>query len=193
MKFLNLLDIKYMGPISFAMIIDGLQAGISFALAGFMGTIGASIGAAIWCNQNLPGWTWAQGLCVAAGGAAGTAANPVLIPLGVAIGFVINICLSLTLGSALIALLVMLFGWEPLKKWLSPGFIGDMIPGINNLPFWTFTAVAVSWTHAKQTAQLHVARKIISRATTPAVQEKSSPLPVPMQDIRPAQQNVKAA
>ncbi len=148
---------KYILPISFALFIDGLQAGISFALAGFMGTLGGAVGGALFCSKVLP--VALQGgkltaACAAVGGVVGTAGNVALVPVGIMVGAVINICLSLTMGSALIYLLVVILGWEPVQKYLMPGFVVDTIPGINNLPAWTFLAIASCWRHASQTSNV---------------------------------------
>ncbi len=70
-----------------------------------------------------------------AGGAIGTAAGIASIPVGIALGFVINMCLSVVFGSFLIVLMAIF-----LKKvyWKNLIFgIGEMLPGLNNIPFWT--------------------------------------------------------
>jgi hypothetical protein len=72
-------------------------------------------------------------------GSAANIAAPVTIPLAVGLGFAINICISLTLGSMLITFL-WIYGMR------YPGlvmgvFIGEAIPGFNDLPGWTLLAV----------------------------------------------------
>ncbi|MEK7612602.1 MAG: hypothetical protein AAB449_00420 [Patescibacteria group bacterium] len=176
---------KYFLVIGYALFLDGLQAGISFALAGFMGTIGGSVGGVIACKNLLPSvlqFDWVTAACAAGGGFIGTAANPALIPVGIAIGFVVNICLSLTVGSGLILLLVSVCGWKSVQKYLMPGFIGDTIPGINNLPFWTFLAIASCWQHASQKGELGVVGKAVGIATAPtrgimSLKEKTMDVP----------------
>lgn len=145
---------KYFAAIGYAIFLDGLQAGISFVLVGFFGTLSGAAAGALAGQQacsalgvTVSGWCATVG--GAAGGVAGSFANPVLVPVGIMIGFVINICLSLTMGSGLLLLLAHLCGWKSLQKYIF-GSIGDLIPGINNLPFWTLLAITVSMNHAKQ-------------------------------------------
>ncbi|MBX4192465.1 hypothetical protein KW798_03195, partial [Candidatus Parcubacteria bacterium] len=115
---------KYFVAIGYAIFLDGLQAGLSFALAGLFAS---------------PGVIPFVGPLIAA----------VSIPFGIALGFIINICLSLTMGSGLLLLLVHLCGFKSLQKYIF-GSIGDLIPGLNNLPFWTLLTIGVCWNHAKQ-------------------------------------------
>ncbi len=185
---------KYFLVIGFGVFIDFLQATISFLLGGFLGTIGGALGTAMWCNSNLPDWQWVQGACVAVGGAAGTFANPILVPIGIGLGFIINICLSLTMGAGLIFALMQVCGWKSVQKYLMPSFIGDTIPGINNLPFWTFLAIASSWDHAKQEGKLGVVGQAIGLAIQPTraimnMKEETMNIAQKAGVFRPEQQN----
>jgi hypothetical protein len=105
----------------FAIFIDGLQAGISFALAGIFAT-----------PALIP--------------VVGTLAAAVTVPLGLLLGLVINMSLSLTMGVGLIFLVHMFFPKSSWWKW--GGFIGDTIPGLNNFPFWTLMVIRAWWEQA---------------------------------------------
>ncbi len=164
--------------LTFALFIDGLQAGISFAAAGLMGPLGGALGATIWCANNLPGGSLVQGACTLVGGAAGAAATPILMPLGIAFGFAINICLSLTMGAGLMLAIHVVFGRQ--TPWMWGSFIGDMIPGVNNLPFWTLMVLRAWYEDASKRGSLGIWR--IASVLTPvrgimSLKEKTMDLP----------------
>ncbi|HVZ76016.1 MAG TPA: hypothetical protein VG934_01955 [Candidatus Paceibacterota bacterium] len=130
-----------------ALFIDLVQAGISmaiFAIASAPGTALGGAGGAI-AGAKLCGvaGSFLSGLCATAGGFVfgllGSTLNPILLPftepVGAAAGFAIDICLSATLGSFLIVMVYIFVGKVPVSR-LFFG-LGEIIPGINNLPFWT--------------------------------------------------------
>ncbi len=57
-----------------------------------------------------------------------------IVPIGILLGFVINFSFSMTFGAGLIALLAFNSMFYP--RYLVSGG-GELIPGLNNLPFWT--------------------------------------------------------
>lgn len=125
------------------LLIDGLQAFISVALAAMAATGGTLGGSAIGCaaGNTVAGSTG----CAVGGfvlGFLGTFLNAavavVAIPFGIVLGIVINICLTLVLGSAFLLILVFMDMFYP--KLLLPA-LGETIPGLNNAPFWTILAV----------------------------------------------------
>ncbi len=61
-------------------------------------------------------------------------------PVGIMVGFVIGTCLSATVGAGVIALLI--FNGMFYPKYLLPGGINELIPGLNILPTWTAITVA---------------------------------------------------
>jgi len=140
---------RYSPLVLVALFIDGMQAAISWGIAviaAFPGTIG---GTAIGCagGSEVAGEIG----CWAGGGILGFlgsiplingALATVTIPLGIVIGLAINMTLSLVLGGALVFLL-MLWGLNPLQKlWWSGA---ELIPGINNVPCWTFFTISCIW------------------------------------------------
>jgi hypothetical protein len=132
-----------------ALFIDGLQAGISMLLALVAAVPGTALGAAggALAGSWLCGWmgSTASAVCGTVGGFvlgfAGTwlgldpALAAVTEPVGIAIGFAIDICLSLTLGAFLLMVMFIFLR----KIYVSNLFfgLGELIPGINNIPFWT--------------------------------------------------------
>jgi hypothetical protein len=130
-----------------ALFIDGLQAGISMMIALAAAVPGTALGAAggVLAGSWICGWmgSTASAICGSVGGFVfgflGSWLNPLLAPVtepvGIAMGFAINVCLSLTFGAFL--LLVMLIFLK--KIYVTNLFfgLGEVIPGINNIPFWT--------------------------------------------------------
>jgi hypothetical protein len=137
--------------LAFAIFIDGLQAGISFSIAviaAFPGTtggcaIGGYFGGKIGCFVLgvLGSIPLINGLLATA-----------TVPLGLMLGFVINLCISLTMGVGLIFALFFAFG-RP-SGWVWGVSIADLIPGVNNLPFWTLMVIRAWWVHASQEGKL---------------------------------------
>ncbi|HVV15189.1 MAG TPA: hypothetical protein VHD55_02205 [Candidatus Paceibacterota bacterium] len=133
--------------ITLALFIDMLQAGISLAIALLAAVPGTAIGAAGGAVAGASlcsyvGLGAISGWCSAIGGfAVGFFATPlnalavVTEPVGIAVGFAINMCLSICLG----AFLLMLMAFFLKKIYVKNLFfgLGEMIPGINNIPFWT--------------------------------------------------------
>ena len=129
--------------ILFALFIDGLQAGVSagfLMLGSFAGTIGGAAAGAAACQGA---GTLVAGACATVAGAAGTLVNAHLavigVPLAVGFGIAVNICISLTMGSELIMLLALNGMFN--ARYVVGVFIGEAIPGLDNLPGWTFLAI----------------------------------------------------
>ena len=59
---------------------------------------------------------------------------------GIGIGIAINVCLSITMGAGLIVLLRLSHMYYPLGVWAT--FITEAIPGLDNLPGWTFLVLS---------------------------------------------------
>jgi len=130
-----------------------MSAGISM-IAAFPGTAGGA-GAGIACAVTSKNFLIDLGCWLGGGVLAffGSALNPVLapitIPIGIAIGLAINITLSIVLGWCFLVPLVLWWnGNVPWKRLVLGG--GEMIPGVNNVPFWTFFTVAALWKTATQ-------------------------------------------
>lgn len=144
--------IRNTGFLTVALIIDLAQAGISAGLsviAAFPGTIG---GGAAGCAAGS--YFLGQVGCWAAGGVLavfGSVLNPLLatvtIPIGFAFGFAINMCLSLVGGAFLLTLMALLRDHISWNRLFWGG--GELIPGLNNIPFWTFFVIASMWDDAK--------------------------------------------
>jgi hypothetical protein len=64
----------------------------------------------------------------------GTFIAGVTIPVGILFGLAIGTCINITMGAGFIILLL----WNGLAypQYLLPGVVAEMIPGINDLPFW---------------------------------------------------------
>lgn len=130
--------------IIFGLFIDGLQASISIAIAAiaaFPPATGAGVGCA------AAGYFLGKIGCLIGGTALGllssipfvsVAIASVTVPIGIALGFAINVCLSLTLGAGLVTFLW--FNGMLYPKYLLNG-IGEVMPGLNNIPFWTALVV----------------------------------------------------
>lgn len=69
----------------------------------------------------------------------GTAVAAVTGPLGIAVGLGISWCINITMGAGLVLLLLYEGMFYP--HYLFPGFIAEIIPGINDLPFWMLIVV----------------------------------------------------
>lgn len=132
------------------LFIDLLQAGMSLMLALLTAVPGTVLGGAAGAGIGASACSWigstASGICATIGGFAlgffGSWLNPILAgvtePVGIALGFAIDICMSLTFGALLITFLIFNRMFYP--KYLF-GALGEVIPGINNIPFWTALVV----------------------------------------------------
>jgi hypothetical protein len=156
-----------------AFAIDLIQMGITWGLLGvgtFSGTSGGAIAGCL-LGQQVAGGFGCSALGFI-GGFVGTAANPYLaaytIPMMVGLGFVINFCISATAGSMLIVFLGLNRMLYP--KYLIPGAITELIPGIDSLPFWTLLvilSIMESMGEKKGGSVLNTAAKVVSAVASP--------------------------
>lgn len=100
-----------------ALLVDGLQALLSLGLAGVFTTLSGTL-------SMIP----LVGTVVAAG----------VMPTGIVMGFALNFVISATFGAALITFLTTSGVFYP--RYLVSGG-GELLPGLNNLPFWTLFAL----------------------------------------------------
>ena len=141
-----------------ALFIDGLQAAISWgiaAIAAFPVTAGGSAAGCVAGNSiagQIGCWVGGGVLGLLSVTPLGLAANAlvatVTVPIGIALGFAINICLSIVLGWFFLVPLMLFFGVNVSWKRLVWGG-GEMIPGLNNIPFWTVLTIASLWKSTK--------------------------------------------
>lgn len=137
-----------------ALFIDGLQAVISWGVAAIAAFPVTSGGTAAGClaGSQVAGQIgcWAGGLVVGLlsvtpfGLAANASVAFYTVPVGIAVGIAVSMCLSLVLGWSFLVPLMYLFGANVSWKRLVWGG-GEMIPGLNNIPFWTFFTIASLW------------------------------------------------
>ena len=135
-----------------ALFIDGLQAAISWGIAVIAAFPGPAVGCVVGNAVLGQIGCWAGGLVLGLlsltpfGLAANTAVAFYTVPVGIAIGFAVNMCLSIVLGWAFLVPLMYVFGLKPQKRlWWSGA---EMIPGINNVPCWTFFTFSCMWAQA---------------------------------------------
>jgi hypothetical protein len=154
--------------IMLALLIDGIQAGMSaaiFILSAFPGTFG---GAAAGCAAGNA--VAGQVGCSIGGFLLGLVGSIPLIngvlatvtmPVGVILGFAISVCLSLTLGAGLIMLLIIYGMFYP--KYLMPGGISELIPGFDLIPGWTALTIlcVLRKIRDEKTAQLKTAASVV--------------------------------
>jgi len=132
-----------------ALFIDGLQATISWGIATIAAfpatTAGGTVGCVVGSQAAGQLGCWIGGVVL---GILGTSGNvflaPFTIPAGIAIGLAVNITLSATLGWAFLVPLMYTWGVKTSWQRLALGG-GEMIPGINNVPFWTALTFASLW------------------------------------------------
>lgn len=60
-------------------------------------------------------------------------------PIGIGVGMAINSAIGLTAGAGLLLLLLLNGSFYPFL--IASAFIGEVVPGINNLPFWTVITI----------------------------------------------------
>lgn len=143
--------VRYTPLVLVALLIDGLQAALSWGIAAIAafpvtaagGVIGCAAGNAVAGQIGC----WLGGTVLGIFGTTGNAlAAPFTIPFGIAMGLAINMTLSFVLGGPLIFLL-MLWGLKPQKRlWWSGA---ELVPGINNVPCWTFFTFSCIWAQSK--------------------------------------------
>lgn len=136
-----------------ALLIDSLQALVSLALAAISTIPGTVLGGAAGCAAGnyflgqLGCWLGGSVL-----GFLGTWLNPALatatVPIGLLLGFVVNLCLSAVFGSFLIILMLVFLRKVYLKN-LFFG-IGELLPGLNNIPFWTAFVIVSLLKHSAE-------------------------------------------
>ncbi len=148
--------VKYTPLVLVALLIDGMQAIISWGIAtiaAFPVTAGGTAAGCI-AGQSIAGeigcWFGGGVIGLLSVTPAGLVANGLVaqatIPLGIGLGLAINMALSLVLGGALIFLLA-LWGLHPFQRlWWSGA---ELVPGVNNIPCWTFFTLSTIWAEAK--------------------------------------------
>ena len=153
-----------------ALFIDGLQAAMSWgiaAIAAFPVTAGGSVAGCV-AGNSIAGqvgcWVGGSVLGLMSVTPLGLAANAlvatVTVPVGIALGFAISMCLSIVLGWCFLVPLMLLSGMNVSWKRLIWGG-GEMIPGLNNIPFWTALTIASLW---KSTKSKHGRKGILALA-----------------------------
>lgn len=122
-----------------ALFIDGIQAAITASLTlitAFPGTVG---GATVGCllGNNFFGGLGCSigGFVLGLLGSVGDVLAPLTEPVGLMLAFAINFCLSATLGAGLVMFLIICGMYYP--KYLLPGGISEIIPGLDIFPGWT--------------------------------------------------------
>ncbi len=137
-----------------ALFIDGLQAAISWGIAVIAAFPGTAAGGAAGCAAG--DYVAGEIGCAVGGfvlGLLGTTGNallaPFTIPIGIGIGFAVSTTLSIVLGWAFLVPLMFFFGIRPQRQ--LPWGLGEVIPGINNVPFWTFLTIATLLSNARST------------------------------------------
>lgn len=150
------------------LFIDGVQAGLSVGIAAIAAFPGAAGGCAV------GGYFLGQVGCFVVGivgsiplinGALAT----VTVPIGMAIGLAINICLSVTLGFCLLVPLLYVFNGNVAWKRLAWAG-GEMIPGLNNIPFWTvFVVLSLLKSEARKGGIAGMGARMIAGGTSPGV------------------------
>jgi hypothetical protein len=95
--------------------------------------------------------------------ALGSVGGPVGIPLALALGFAVNVCLSLTFGTLLVGLMY----WSGLRSpWLLfSGFVGEIVPGFDNLPGWTLLVLAALWKDARKNKSASAKKGVLRLAS----------------------------
>ncbi|MBP9711269.1 MAG: hypothetical protein KBD50_03390 [Candidatus Pacebacteria bacterium] len=137
-----------------ALFVDFLQVTISWGIWAVAAFPGNALGGVAGCagGNAVAGeiGCWIGGGVL---GVLGTFANPfiapVTIPIGATIGIAINMVLSFVLGYGFLFFLLLFFGLKPYKRlWWSGA---ELIPGINNVPFWTMFTISCIWAQSSGT------------------------------------------
>jgi hypothetical protein len=142
-----------------ALAADGIQALLSLGLAGVFTTAGGLLNLV-----PVIGSVLSLGL---------------VLPSGILIGFALNIVISATFGAFLVTTLAVSGVFYP-RYLISGG--GELIPGLNNLPFWTlFTLLCILRKNREEREGNRTAANI-GFAVAPtrgvmAIQEKEMDLP----------------
>lgn len=129
--------------VPFGLFIDGIQAALSAGILAISMFPGTFAGGALGCiaGQQIAGDVGCGigGFILGIAGSAANVIGPVTAPIGVMIGFALSICVALTLGSGFITLLIFSGMFYP--KYVLPGGIGELIPGVSLIPAWTAIAI----------------------------------------------------
>ncbi|MBY0294098.1 hypothetical protein K2Q08_02080 [Patescibacteria group bacterium] len=129
--------------ILFAIVIDLLQAGISaglFVMGAFPGTVGGAAGGCL-IGHRIAGeiGCWIGSVAAGVAGSAVNAASIATLPFAVGLGFAVNFCIDVTLGLVLVGFLIWLGMYY--KGIGIGGFIVELVPGLGNIPGWTFMTI----------------------------------------------------
>lgn len=104
-------------------------------------------------------------------------------PIGIVLGFVISTCLSLVAGAALVTLLLLNGMFYP--RFLLPGGITELIPGLNLLPTWTTVAIlSVIQKNKEEGGKVGTAAGIATAIAKPSVQNVAKIAPTPRMPSR---------
>ena len=175
-----------------AFILDLLQFAfmIMFAVLQFVTPVGGGIGGAAagaaLCYQNAPGiWAalWAAGQCGVAGALAGAGLSAFAIPIGAAV----DVALSITIGGGIIALLAFEGMFYP--QIIIKGFLGEVTPFMNFLPFWSWMVWKCMREKKKEDGmRAGTVKQALSfvKENLPAQQKRAPLMPSRFNDIRPA-------
>lgn len=132
MKYLLLLPAFLLDLLQFAFMI-------TFAVLQFMTPIGGGVAgaavAATYCYNASTGiisGIWNGIACAAGGGLVGAGLSAFAIPIGAAV----DVALSITIGGGIIALLAFEGMFYP--QIIIKGFLGEVTPFMNFLPFWSW-------------------------------------------------------
>ncbi len=184
MKYVLLLPAFVLDLLQFAFMIIFVVLQFVTPIGGGIG--GAAAGAAL-CYQNAPGiWAalWAAGKCGVAGALAGAGLSAFAIPIGAAV----DVALSITIGGGIIALLAFEGMFYP--QIIIKGFLGEVTPFINFLPFWSWMVWKCMREKSKEDGmRAGTAGQAFSfvKENLPAKQKRAPLLPNRFNDIRPAQ------
>ena len=143
------MKLQYIFLIFFALFITGLADGVEVGMAG--------IGVA-------PSVIPVIGVVIAG----------VTEPIGILMGIAASWSINITMGAGLLMLLAYngMFG-PAYWRYITPGFIGETIPGINSLPFWV--VIVILCIMKKTSEESEGVLDIVSRAASAAVLVESSP------------------
>lgn len=183
MKYLLLLPAFLLDLLQFAFMIV-------FAVLQFMTPVGGGVtGAAIaatYCYNASTGiisGIWNGIACAAGGGLAGAGLSAFAIPIGAAV----DVALSITIGGGIIALLAFEGMFYP--QIIIKGFLGEVTPFMNFLPFWSWMVWRCMREKNKEDGmRAGTAKQAFSfvKENVPVSQKRAPLMPNRFNDIRPA-------